>query len=118
MGILTNIRRINLRAVIVSLLLLVPVTTFACGTGGPTEEELRGEVVTALDALAADLAEDRPIDEDAYMESLRSYLDAPPHSTGAPRRCWTMTAGSLLAPMSIAPPTATPPWTLPCRPTT
>ena len=78
MGILTNIRRINLRAVIVSLLLLVPVTTLACGTGGPTEEELRGEVVTALDALAADLAEDRPIDEDAYMERLRSYPDAPP----------------------------------------
>ena len=55
--------------------------------------------------LAANLAEDRPIDEDAYMERLRSYLDAHPafypHSTGAPRRCWTTTAGSLLAPMSI-----------------
>ena len=81
--ILTNIRRINLRAVIVSLLLLVLVTTLACGTGGPTEEELRGEVVTALDALAADLAEDRPIDEDAYMERLRSYLDAHPAFYGS-----------------------------------
>ena len=40
MGILTNIRRINLRAVIVSLLLLVLVTTLACGTGGPTEEDI------------------------------------------------------------------------------
>ena len=81
--ILTNIRRINLRAVIVSLLLLFLVTTIACGTGGPTEEELRGDVVTALDALAADLAEDRPIDEDAYMKRLRSYLDAHPAFYGS-----------------------------------
>ena len=59
------------------------MTTLACGTGGPTEEELRGEVVTALDALAADLAEDRPIDEVAYMERLQSHLDAHPAFYGS-----------------------------------
>ena len=63
--ILTNIRLITLRGVIVSLLLLVLVAALACGIGGPTEEELRDEVVAALDALAADLAKDRPIDEAA-----------------------------------------------------
>ena len=81
--ILANIRRITLHAAIVSLLLLLLVVTLACGTGGPTEEELRGEVVSALDALAAGLAEDRPIDEAAYMERLRSYLDDHPAFYGS-----------------------------------
>ena len=63
---------------IVSLLLIVLATTLACGAGGPTEEQLRGEVVTSLDALAADLAADRPLDATAHMERLRSYLDAHP----------------------------------------
>ena len=87
--ILTNIRRIDLRAVIVSLLLLFLVTTLACGTGGPTEEELRGEVVTALDALAADLAEDRQKTGPSMRTLTWSAYDPTwmptPHSTGAPR---------------------------------
>ena len=48
-----------------------------------TEDELRGEVVTALDALATGLAEDRPIDEAACMERLRSYLDDHPAFYGS-----------------------------------
>ncbi len=55
------------------------VTAFACGADAPTEEELRGEVVSALDILAAELSAEPLADTAGYVERLRVYLDA--HST-------------------------------------
>ena len=69
----------TLRVAITSLLLLSLVTTLGCDTGGPTQEELQAEVVSALDALAAE----RPADADAYMERLRAYLDPHPAFYGS-----------------------------------
>ena len=71
-----------------SLLLLLAVATMqACSpapTPGPSEDEaLRAEVVAALDALAADLAADRPADAAAYAERLRAYLEANPAFYGS-----------------------------------
>ena len=73
----------TLRVAITSLLLLSLVTTLGCDTGGPTQEELQAEVVSALDALAGELAAERPADADAYMERLRAYLDAHPAFYGS-----------------------------------
>ena len=67
----------TLRAAIASLLLLALVTTLACTTSQPTQEALKAEVVSALDALAAELAASRPTDVAAYAERLHAYLDAP-----------------------------------------
>lgn len=69
------------------LLLLVVVATQGCSSAptekAPEEEALRTEVVAALDALAADLAAERPVDAAAYAERLRSYLDAHPAFYGS-----------------------------------
>ena len=73
----------TLRVAITSLLLLSLVTTLGCDTGGPTQEELQAEVVSALDALAGELAAERPADANAYMERLRAYLDANPAFYGS-----------------------------------
>ena len=73
----------TLRVAITSLLLLSLVTTLGCDTGGPTQEELQAEVVSALDALAGELAAERPADADAYMERLRAYLDPHPAFYGS-----------------------------------
>ena len=73
----------TLRVAITSLLLLSLVTTLGCDTGGPTQEELQAEVVSALDALAGELAAERPADADAYMECLRAYLDPHPAFYGS-----------------------------------
>ena len=62
----------TLRAAIASLLLLALVVTLACATSPPTQESLKAEVVSALDALAAELAASRPTDEAAYAERLRA----------------------------------------------
>ncbi len=72
-----------LRAAIFSFLLLALVTNVACNTSAPTQEELQAEVVSALDALAAELLEGRPADAAAYTERLRSYLDAYPAFYGS-----------------------------------
>ena len=58
------------------LLLLVALAAQGCSSAQTDEDDLRGEVVAALDALAAELAEERPADAAAYAERLRSYLDA------------------------------------------
>ena len=73
----------NLRAAIASLLLLALATTLACATSPPTQEALEAEVVSALDALAAELAVARLTDEAAYAERLRAYLDAHPAFYGS-----------------------------------
>ena len=73
----------TLRAAIASLLLLVLATTLACTTSQPTQEALEAEVVSALDALAAELAVARPTDAAAYAERLRAYLDAHPAFYGS-----------------------------------
>ena len=66
------------RAAIFSFLLLALITTVACASSALTQEELQAEVVSALDALAAELVKERPADAAAYTERLRSYLDAYP----------------------------------------
>ena len=73
----------NLRAAIASLLLLALATTLACATSPPTQDALEAEVVSALDALAAELAVARLTDEAAYAERLRAYLDAHPAFYGS-----------------------------------
>ena len=70
------------------LALIAIITTLACNPGAPAQEELRSEelrskVVTALDALAAQLAAERPADAAAYTERLRAYLDAHPAFYGS-----------------------------------
>ncbi len=70
-------------AKIASLLLFALVTTLACNTSAPTQEALQAEVVSALDALAAELAVERPTDAAAYTERLRAYLDAHPAFYGS-----------------------------------
>ena len=70
-------------AKIAPLLLLVLVVTLSCNTSAPTQEALQAEVVSALDALAAELETERPIDAAAYTERLRTYLDAHPAFYGS-----------------------------------
>ena len=73
----------TLRAAIASLLLLALVVTLACATSPPTQESLKAEVVSALDAFAAELAASRPTDAAAYAERLQAYLDAHPAFYGS-----------------------------------
>ena len=73
----------NLCAAIASLLLLALATTLACTTSAPTQEALKAEVVSALDALAAELAASRPTDAATYVERLHAYLDAYPAFYGS-----------------------------------
>ena len=73
----------TLRLAFASLFLLSVMAIPACGADEPTREELRSEVVAALDVLAAELASDRPVDATAYTERLRAYLDAHPAFYGA-----------------------------------
>ena len=72
-----------MRAAICSVLLLAVVATIACDNGAPAQEELQAEVVSALDALAAELVADRPADAAAYPERLQSYLDSYPAFYGS-----------------------------------
>ena len=72
-----------MRIVVISFMLLFLMTALACGADEPTQEELRAEVVAALDGLAEELASDQPVDADAYAERLRAYLEAHPAFYGA-----------------------------------
>lgn len=70
----------------VTLLLfsLLVVTAFqACGGLADGEENRREAVEAALDALAAELAEDRPVNAGGYEERLRAYLEDHPAFFGA-----------------------------------
>ena len=58
--------------------MLAVVATQGCGDGDSEEQAQRAAVATALDALASDLAENRPADAAAYTERLQSYLEAHP----------------------------------------
>ncbi len=64
------------------LLLLAVVATQGCSSA-PTQQDLQDEAVAALDALAADLAADRPADAAVYTERLRAYLEANPAFYGS-----------------------------------
>ena len=63
--------------------MLALVATQGCGDGDSSEENPRDAVVTALDALAADLTANRPADAAAYTERLQSYLEAHPSFFGS-----------------------------------
>lgn len=63
--------------------MLALVAAVGCGDGDSSEEDGRAAVVAALDALAADLVENRPADAAAYTERLQSYLEANPSFFGS-----------------------------------
>ena len=58
------------------LSLLAIVAQLACGGEASSVESLQAAVAASLDALAADLIEDRPADAAGYTERLQSYLEA------------------------------------------
>ena len=74
-----------------SVLILAVFAVQSCQNGtneppeppAPTQEILQAEVVAALDALAADLAAERPTDTAAYTARLRTYLEAHPAFYGS-----------------------------------
>ncbi len=77
-----------MRVAIVLLLMLPAVAlALACSPGAdqevPQDDALRAEVVAALDALAAELAAERPADAAAYSQRLQSYLEAHPAFYGS-----------------------------------
>ena len=67
-------------ATILALATLVVVA--GCGDA-PSEEELRADVVSALDGLAAELLVDRPSGATEYAARLRAYLEENPAFFGA-----------------------------------
>ncbi|MDE2861170.1 MAG: cache domain-containing protein [Chloroflexota bacterium] len=74
--------------ILILILTLAIVTTLACddSTSTPEAEDtdvLRDEVVASLDALAAELAAERPADGAAYMDRLQAYLDDHPAFYGS-----------------------------------
>ena len=73
----------DLGAKFASLLLLVLATALACSSSAPNEEELKAEVESALDTLAAELAVERPAEATEYPDRLRAYLDAHPAFYGS-----------------------------------
>ena len=68
-------------ALLFALLMVAAVS--GCGGTSDSEEAGREAVATALDALAAELADDRPADAAAYSERLQAYLEAHPDFFGA-----------------------------------
>ena len=73
----------HLTAKLASLLILLLAAAFACNGGEPSQEDLKAEVVSSLDDLAVEFAEERPADAAAYAERLRAYLDAHPAFYGS-----------------------------------
>ncbi len=94
---------------IASLLLvaIVLLATFACNNNPPTQEALKAEVVSALDALAAELEEERPTDESDYAERLQVYLNAHPGFYGSAAALLDHDGRVTASPTSIAPTMAT-----------
>ena len=73
-----------MRTTIVLLLAMAALAAvLGCGDGDSSEEAERAAVATALDALAADLAQNRPADAAAYTERLQRYLEAHPSFFGS-----------------------------------
>lgn len=58
-------------------------TAMTCGGDVPNQEDVKAEVVTALDALVAELVADRPADTTAYAKLLQAYLEAHPEFYGS-----------------------------------
>ena len=75
------------RTLIVVLLSVLTIGTVGltqgCGDSASDEEAMRSEVVAALDELAADLIEDRPVDTSAYTTRLQAYLEEHPAFFGS-----------------------------------
>ena len=65
------------------LFLIVLAAILACSDGASTQNSLKPEVVSALDALAAELAAERPADAEGYAERLQAYLDQHPGFYGS-----------------------------------
>ncbi len=75
---------ITVRATIaLCLAILALATAQGCSNGDSSREARRAAVVTALDALAVDLLEERPADVPAYTERLQVYLEAHPSFFGS-----------------------------------
>ncbi len=72
-----------LRVATTLLILLWTAAISGCAGGAPAQESLRAEAVEALDALASELAAERPDDANAYVERLRDYLDSHPAFYGS-----------------------------------
>ena len=66
-----------------SLLILLLTAALACNGGAPSQDELKADVVAALDDLAAELAADRPADASGYAPRLRAYLEVNPDFYGS-----------------------------------
>ena len=64
------------------LITLLIVASVACSDAAD-KEDMKPTVVDALDALAEDLASDRPADADAYAERLQVYLEEHPTFFGS-----------------------------------
>ncbi len=71
------------KSVIFLLCVLALLGVAGCTDAAPDEEELRAEVVAALDAFAAELVSDRPMDAAAYTERLQAYLSEHPSFFGS-----------------------------------
>lgn len=65
------------------LLILLLAAALACNGGAPSQDELKADVVSALDGLAADLAADRPAGAAGYAPRLQAYLEANPDFYGS-----------------------------------
>lgn len=68
-------------AMVLAVLVLVVVP--GCGGDDIDEEELKANVVVALDEFAAELVADRPRDAAAYTERLQAYLEEHPSLFGS-----------------------------------
>ena len=64
------------------LTMLALVTAQGCGDDASDREASKDAVVTALDTLATELAEDQPADAAAYTERLQAYLEDHPSFFG------------------------------------
>ena len=60
-----------------TLIALLMIAAVAC-LGAPDEEDLKSDVVEALDAFAEELVADRPVGTDDYTARLQAYLEAHP----------------------------------------
>ena len=100
------------------LLILLLAAALACNGGEPSQDELKADVVAALDELAAELAADRPADASGYAPRLQAYLEANPDFYGSAAALLDADGAVTASPYVIATTTATPRSTLPFRPTT
>ena len=77
---LSSLRLATIRAS-VFLVAIVAVVVQSCGGDGIQDD--RRLVSDALDALAVDIVENRPVDVDSYTKRLKSHLEANPSFFGS-----------------------------------